>query len=139
MGSLKNFCLFMMIGVFLLTGCSGKRDRPSLGTVTGKVFMDGQPLPNVWIMFIPTTGRTSIGRADKDGKFELMYLEGVKGANLGTHKVVITTYNEDEIEDFKAEGKFVEEPIPAKYNHETTLTETVKEGKNNIEIRLESK
>ena len=124
MESLRNRCLLLDVGACLLAGCGGRGDRPELGTVTGTVFMDDKPLPDTWIMFIPTTGRTSLARTNSDGEYELMFLEGVKGANLGSHKVVITTYNEDEIEEMKsASSEPVKEPIPAKYNSKTTLTE----------------
>lgn len=140
MGTLRNRLLLCVAGACLLAGCGGRDDRPKLGTVTGTVFMDEKPLPEVWVMFSPSVGRTSTARTDKDGKYELMYLEGSKGANLGTHKVVIMTYHEDEIEEMKINtGKPVKDPIPAKYNSKTTLTETVKEGKNVIDFHLESK
>ena len=102
--------------------------------------MDDKPLPDTWIMFNPASGRTSLARTNNDGEYELMYLEGVKGANIGSHKVVITAYNEDEIEEMKAgSNEPVKEPIPAKYNSRTTLTEEVKEGKNVIDFHLDSK
>ena len=124
----------------MLVGCGGRGDRPELGTVTGTVFMDDKPLPDTWIMFNPASGRTSLARTNNDGEYELMYLEGVKGANIGSHKVVITAYNEDEIEEMKADSNEpVKEPIPAKYNSRTTLTEEVKEGKNVIDFHLDSK
>jgi hypothetical protein len=87
-----------MVGAAFLTGCGGSSDQPELGTVTGTVYMDDKPLPNVWVMFSPTTtGRTSMARTDENGEYELLYLEGTEGANIGTHKVVVMTYHEDEI------------------------------------------
>lgn len=137
---LQKNILFWIVGACLLAGCGGRGDRPSLGTVSGTVFMDEQPLPNVWVMFSPTQGRTSMGRTNEQGVYELQYLERVKGANIGSHKVAVMTYNEDELEEMKAAANGpVKEPIPAKYNSKTTLTEEVKEGKNVIDIQLESK
>ena len=101
--------------------------------------MDDKPLPNVWVMFHPAQGRTSIARADENGEYELLYLEGTSGANLGTHKVAITTYNEDEIEELKANSSEpIKEPIPSRYNSRTTLTAEVKEGDNDIDFPLKS-
>jgi hypothetical protein len=141
MESLRNGFLCGMACVCFVSGCGGRSDRPKLGTVTGTVFMDDKPLPEVWVMFNPTgNGRTSTARTNKEGQYELMYLEGTKGANLGSHNVVIMTYHEDEIEEMKANtGKPVKEPIPAKYNSKTTLTTEVKEGKNVSDFHLESK
>jgi hypothetical protein len=130
-----------MIGVCFLAGCGGRTDRPTLGTVTGTVFMDEKPLPDVWVMFNPTAGgRTSMARTNKAGQYELLYLEGVKGANIGSHKVAIMTYNEDEFEEMKAASNGpVKEPIPRNYNSQTTLTAEVNSGKNNIDFHLDSK
>ena len=73
-------------------------------------------------MFIPTTGRTLLARTDSDGEYELMFLERVRGANLGCRKVVITTYHEDELEEMiSASSEPVIEQTPAKYNSKTTL------------------
>lgn len=137
---LRNSGLIGAVAACFLMGCGGRGDRPDLGAVTGTVSMDGKPLPNVWVMFNPTAGgRTSIARTNEEGVYELMYLEGAKGANIGTHKVVIMTYHEDEIEEMKLNtGKSVEDPILPKYNSQTTLTEEVKEGENVIDFYLES-
>lgn len=141
MGPLRTCCLLWMIGTCFLLGCGRRSDRPDLGTVIGTVFMDEKPLPDVWVMFNPTGGgRTSMARTNKEGKYEMLYLDGVKGANLGSHNVVIVTYNEDEIEELKVNsGKPVKEPIPSKYNSKTTLTASVKGGENVIDFRLDSK
>ncbi|MBX3438597.1 MAG: hypothetical protein KF861_13980 [Planctomycetaceae bacterium] len=136
----RHGCCVWMIGLCVLMGCGGKGDRPKLGTVTGTVSMDDQPLPNVWVFFNPTGGgRTSMGRTDEYGTYELMYLEGAKGANLGSHQVVIMTYHEDEIEEMKLNtGKPVIDPIPARYNSKSELTAEVKEGKNVLDFPLKS-
>lgn len=129
-----------LLGALLLAGCGGVDDRPTLGSVTGTVTMDGQPLPNVWVMFNPTAGRTAMARTDENGEYELQYLEGTEGANLGTHSVVIQTYAEDELYELQeASGKPVKEPIPARYNSKTMLKAEVKEGNNVIDFPLESK
>jgi hypothetical protein len=134
---IRSFC--WATAAFLLAGCGGAGDRPELGTVSGTVTMDDEPLADVWVMFNPTQGRTSMARTDKSGKYELMYLEGAEGANLGTHKVVIVTFNEDEAEELRsATGEPIKEPIPATYNTQTTLTAEVKEGENVIDFPLKS-
>lgn len=140
MDSLRRYgCLLLMIGAGLFAGC-GSTDRPELGSVTGTVTMDGQPLPNVWVMFNPTTGgRTSIARTNEQGEYKMMYLEGTPGVNIGSHQVVIVTYNEDEVEEMRANtGSPVKDPIPAKYNTQTTLTAEVTDGKHVIDFPLSS-
>lgn len=140
MGSLRNYCLLGMMGACFLAGCGSRGDRPQLGKVTGTVYLDDKPLPNVLVMFSPTSGRTSVGRTNEKGQYDLSYLEGTKGANLGSHRVMIQAYGEDELQELRgASEKPVEEPIPAKYNLKSTLKEEVKQGKNVIDFRLESK
>jgi hypothetical protein len=139
MGSFRNGCLAWMVGACLLMGCGGRGDRPKLATVTGTVYLDEKPLPKVWVMFSPTSGRTSVARTNEKGQYDLQYLDRVKGANIGSHKVMIMTYHEDEIEEMKGASQGpVKEPIPVKYNSATTLSEQVKEGKNVIDFRLVS-
>ncbi|MFO1095639.1 MAG: carboxypeptidase-like regulatory domain-containing protein [Planctomycetaceae bacterium] len=140
MESFRKSPLTGVLALCLLAGCGGVDDKPKLGTVTGTVTMDGQPLPNVWVMFNPTTGRTALGHTDENGHYELKFTEDADGANLGSHKVVIMTYHEDEIAEQQINtGKAPKEPIPAKYNAKTTLTAEVKEGENVIDFPLESK
>lgn len=138
MDSLRYVCLVLLLAAIGLAGC-GTDDRPELGSVTGTVTMDDKPLPKVWVMFSPTSGRTSIAQTDESGEYELMYLEGTNGANIGSHKVSIMTYHEDEIEEMKhSTGQPVKEPIPARYNSKTTLTADVKEGDQVIDFPLKS-
>jgi hypothetical protein len=139
MASLRIRRLLWVVAAGLLVGCGGSGDQPDLGSVSGTVTMDDKPLPNVWVMFMPDTGRTALARTDENGEYEMMYLEGTPGANLGNHKVSITTYSEDEAQEMAFNtGKPVKEPIPARYNSKTTLTAEVKEGDNDIDFPLTS-
>ncbi|MCA9012217.1 MAG: hypothetical protein KDB01_20835 [Planctomycetaceae bacterium] len=140
MNSFRNVSIFWFVGSCLLAGCGGAGDRPELGTVTGVVTMDDKPLPNVWVMFIPSSGRTSIARTDENGAYDLKYLEGANGAKIDSHTVSIATYHEDEIEELRYNSQEpVTEPIPAKYNSKTTLKADVVAGANVIDFKLESK
>jgi hypothetical protein len=123
-----------IIGALLLAlGCGPPSDQPELGLVTGTVTLDGKPLPNVWVGFAPTTGRSSMGLTDKDGHYKLDYLYDTPGAKVGQHTVTITTPQEDEsgglVPNFK-------ELVPAQYNTKTTLTAVVESGENKIDFQL---
>ena len=61
-------------------GCGG--DTPPLGQVTGTVTLDGKPVDGATIQFEPTTSGlpTAFGRTDSQGKYELWYSRGNKGA-----------------------------------------------------------
>ncbi|MGB7323281.1 MAG: Ig-like domain-containing protein [Rubripirellula sp.] len=66
-------------------GCTG-RDS-TLGQVTGVLKMDGKPVPNVSIEFMPTQGRPSLARTNAEGKFVAYYLPQQTGAVAGTHRL----------------------------------------------------
>lgn len=115
----------------LFSGCGGeKSDRPELGTVSGKVLLDGQPLSEASVMFLPEKGRASFGTTDTQGNYSLKYTDSVFGAKIGTHQVQITTAPADEPE---------KEKLPAKYHSESTLQMDVKPGRNECNFTLTSK
>jgi hypothetical protein len=75
----------------LLTGCGG----PSLVEVEGMVTLNGKPLDNVRVEFLPdpekqTTGPRSTGVTDAQGRFKLICENQKSGAVIGTHRVLIT-------------------------------------------------
>ncbi|MFG0239925.1 MAG: carboxypeptidase-like regulatory domain-containing protein [Gimesia chilikensis] len=131
----KLFCL-STLSLCLTVGCgdSAGSDQPDLGTVSGVVTMDGKPLPAVTVTFTPTEGRPSNGVTDEEGHYELGYLRDTMGAVIGTHKVSISTPQDAPTPP----GQTYKDPIPAKYNAQTTLTEEVKAGDNTIDFKLES-
>jgi hypothetical protein len=121
--------LGMCLSAAILCGCGGPgKDVPKLGTVTGVVTLDGEPLENAMVQFVPDHARMSGGKTDAQGKYELNFNERLKGAAIGKHKVRITV------------GSPMEpQKIPAKYNVQTELTAEVKEGPNTINFDLTSK
>ncbi len=80
-------CLFLIVPL-MLVGC-GTGDLPQLGTVTGRVVLNDEPLKNVEITFSPDNGRPSYGRTNDDGRYELEYLNDTKGAKVGKHTISI--------------------------------------------------
>ncbi len=112
-------------------GCGS--DEVELGSVAGKVTVDGKPLPNALVQFLPQAGgRSSQGRTDEEGSYRLDYTAREAGALVGTSKVMITTGN---IED----PKHRDETLPLKYNYESTLTAEVESGSNELNFELQSK
>jgi len=75
----------------LLAGCSRV---PPMGTVSGVVTLDGQPLADVEVQFLPdpeqgTRGATASCYNDKQGRFTLRTeRHHTDGALVGTHRVV---------------------------------------------------
>jgi len=128
-------------------GCGSSGNQPELGTVSGVVKMDGQPLVGVLVSFSPANGRTSTGVTDAQGKYELTYAHGAKGASVGQHTVHISSRGGPEgggDPDEETRGKdaprqdYFKGKIPAQYDQKSTLTATVKPGKNTFDFELKS-
>lgn len=150
-GAILTCSLFCLVTV----GCDS---GPPVGTVTGTVTMDGEPVDNALISFVPQEGgTTATGKTDANGNYELHRLSG-PGAVVGTYKVVVTTVKEPaeaapEVatgsEDYAAQatggtaGDYnearVAEPIPARYNKQSELIKEVNKGENEIDLELTSK
>ena len=75
----------------LLTGCGGDAKAPPLGTVTGKVTLDGKPVTNATVNFESANGQVAFGSTDQNGTYELRFRNGLKGAEVGSNKVRIET------------------------------------------------
>ena len=126
----SNFAILMLVCV---AGCGGPA-HPDVGRVNGVVTLDGQPLPEANVMFQPTNGRASIATTDKAGKYSLLYLDGVPGALLGAHKVIIRT----EIPGEDGQPPIAKEKLHKKYHDQTELTAEVKRGSNTFNFELKS-
>jgi hypothetical protein len=126
----SHFVIAMLVG---LAGCGGP-EHPEVGRVSGVVTLDGQPLPEAIVMFQPTQGRASIATTDSAGKYSLTYLDGVPGALLGAHKVIIRT----EVPGEDGQPPIAKEKLPKKYHEKTELTAEVKPGSNTFDFPLTS-
>ena len=90
-GTLVGICVG---AAALACGCGGKKG-PDLIAVSGTVTLDGAPLENARIMFVPAgnqRGATSTGKTDSAGRFTLQFTGSRKGALPGKHRVVIEHY-----------------------------------------------
>ena len=86
----KRLLLMVMFGGALaLSGCG--EDGPELGRVEGTVTMDGKPLPNASVVFVPENGRPAGATTDAQGKYVLNFTAGREGALLGKNTVRIST------------------------------------------------
>lgn len=137
MGKWSTIGLAMGCLLFAI-GCSS--DGPELADVSGTVTVDGKPVPNAVLTFIPTGGTTSYGKTNVQGKYKMMFTDTKSGAMVGTHKVEIDVkrFSKEEVAEMKASGMeasadFV--PIPKKYDKEP-LTAEVKRGGNTIDFAL---
>lgn len=138
------FAVATGLGLVTLSGCGGA-SGPARSSISGTVKLDGAPLAEGTISFIPTgpKGGPSSGAPIANGKYTIA---AAGGPTAGDQKV--------EIHSLKKTGKQIPvappavsatgtvdetvEAIPAKYNSATTLTQTVKAGHNTFDFDLKS-
>jgi hypothetical protein len=120
----------------LLLGCGGP---DNVGGVSGKVTLDGQPLPDARVTFSPTKegGSSALGKTDSSGYYSLKYNAGYSGAELGENQVTISTYDAGN-PDADPPQPAVPEKVPVKYNAKTELKVEVKPGSNTFDFPLEA-
>jgi hypothetical protein len=102
----------LAFAVLVLTGGCGKTWNQN-DSVEGTVKLDGTPVPNVMIQFVPDDPKTqapmSTATTDDKGHFQLACSNGKSGAVLGKHNVVILVGRTDSGASASAL------PIPAVY------------------------
>lgn len=126
--------VLMVWGAYYLSSqvISTSSNRPVLGTVTGKVTLNGNPVENANVRFRPVTSKDEGGKApsqgltDAQGVFRLMYVRDVPGAAVGEHIVEVD-----------AKGPDGKQRFPMEYNRRSKMHRSVKEGDNEINIEIE--
>jgi hypothetical protein len=133
-GSLSK-CGVAPVVLSLLIGGGCGQSRGDLAEVTGSVKLDGQPLAEALVEFIPQGGKgvVSLGRTDNSGHYFLMASRTAEGATIGKNQVRITTF---EILDQAGKQVVVREKVPTKYNSATELVVTVESGSNTLDFDL---
>lgn len=138
----------LILSVSLLTGCGDS--GPDMAPVTGVVTLDGAPVENAAVMFVPEAGgRPATGLTDAEGKFSLETLKPGDGALVGKHKVTVTGVKvtgiqatEDGLSGAVNPGEVREQWfVPQKYStpDSSGLTQEVADGMPAVELKLSSK
>jgi hypothetical protein len=119
--------LFLILSAVLgFTGC-GRGDLPELGSVTGTVTMDSDPVANIVLLFKPDVGRAATATTDDNGFYRLEYVKGVTGTKLGSTIVLLEW-------PLGFPAPFT---IPSKYTGvNTELKLDVQKGKNTFDIKM---
>ncbi|HEX3599585.1 MAG TPA: hypothetical protein VHU84_05545 [Lacipirellulaceae bacterium] len=78
------------VAAWLAIAGSGCDRNPTRVPVSGTVLIDGAPLKQGNIKFVPKDGRPSTGKIS-DGRFTLTCYDGNDGALLGTHRVQVAS------------------------------------------------
>jgi hypothetical protein len=135
----------VVVGVALFVAGCGKNPH-RLAPVSGMVTMDGEPLANALVAFLPDTkpgakpSPTSRGETDKDGRYWLTSSEDKPGAVVGMSKVRIETKKSTGGSEGEGGVTLARETVPEKYNARTELTfEVPEEGTDAADFDLKSK
>ncbi len=97
-----GLALFFPLLYYVSDSAIGRKGRPPLGQVQGKVTMDGQPVARAMVWFQPVNEsgevsnkkdemkRASIGVTDEQGNFKMTYEERFPGVAVGKCRVWLT-------------------------------------------------
>ena len=132
----KLIQLVFYSGLWLgLVGCSG---ADNVARVTGQVTLDGEALSGARVLFIPlSSGGESSAMTDQDGNYTVQYTREVQGAEIGEHRVRITTASRGDPDSTPPEPKRAE-LLPPKYHSKSELTAKVVSGSNTINFDLQT-
>jgi hypothetical protein len=131
-GSRNLIALGLVLGLIGAAGCLSE------STVSGEVTLDGQPLKEGVITFVPADGKSQTASAAiVDGRFSATVPPGEKKVEISAPKVIGKIKMID-----AAQGKEVDEVVellPACYNVRTELTMMVQNGSQQKRFDLKSK
>ncbi|VTS08946.1 carboxypeptidase-like regulatory domain-containing protein [Tuwongella immobilis] len=84
----RALAMLMLVGG--MVGCGGGSENGEI-PVQGKVTMDGEPLNQATIRFLPnTTSNGGMGVSKVDGTFSIAGPQGQNGVPVGTYKVTVS-------------------------------------------------
>ena len=139
---MKETGIAVILGLasILLAGCSDP--GPALGTVTGTITLEGEPVEGAFVYFMPLFegGREAVctQKTDASGSYEMMYSIDRKGVLVGKHQVQVTT--EDWPKRPDGTNAHIPERIPRWYfGPDSVLEFDVKEGENVADFDLTKK
>lgn len=102
--------LFLVSLTFTAIGCSGGLEEFPTAKVTGKVLCNGQPVPNVQVVFGPTgnskgseSGKSGLGVAGEDGSFVVSTYGSEDGAVVGMHNIMVLAPHPEEFPTFNCD------------------------------------
>jgi hypothetical protein len=121
-----------LLALLALAGCG-----PSLGTVSGKVLIDGEPLDGGVISFVPAdSAGVPVTVNVVQGKYELQVVAGKKSVQISA-PVVVGKRKEYNGPDAPLVD-ITEERLPPRYHSKTELTFEVPPGRSTKDWSVES-
>jgi hypothetical protein len=125
----------LTLAIFVLSGCGDQK----VGTVSGTVTLDGEPIERASVLYEPEKGgRPSFAVTDAYGRYKLAYSRTQNGAEVGDCIVKITKLQETPAEGDKktqAKAPAADVKIPERYAREPVKV-TVLPKHNTIDIEL---
>jgi hypothetical protein len=134
---IRSLFLGLIVAALLATalGCS---TGPAVATVNGTVTLDGKPLKEGTVNFIPLSENVPVaGEPIKDGKFTATVPVAKMRVEIHANKVIGQRKAYDTPDSPVV--PIVEEAIPKRYNAESTLTIDVQRGSQDVPYDLTSK
>ena len=136
-----NFLLLVVLACPGMLGCGALEGGPQRAAVSGRITVDGRPLENGSVQFIPTQGTSGpvAGAGVTDGEYSL---SKAQGPVVGTNRVQISGTRKTGRTSRTHLGETIEERVPvvpAQYNTKSTLVREVESGKNVLDFDLTSK
>jgi hypothetical protein len=131
MMGLRNVAsLMVLVTVLAMAGCGSS--GPEIAYVEGRITMDGKPLADATVVFVPENGRPSGATTDQDGNYVLNFAQGRKGALPGSSTVRIMTMRDAGQDENGQTVPGRKETVPSQYNVESTLTFDVEPNQKNV-------
>ena len=134
----------ILLPLYLLAvaGCGGS-NQAETRKISGTVTLDGRPLTQGYVLFVPDKGLAAKGPIQSDGGYTLGTYGSADGAVLGTHRVAVVCREEAPPVQDKDLGIEIPRPgrslIPDRYSDTATsgLTfEVTPDGPNTFDIQL---
>lgn len=129
----------LLLAAAVLVLAAGCGPTTKLAPAGGVLLIDDKPAPNIAVQFIPqgTTGPTSYGTTDEQGRFTLKTTDGADGAMVGKHKVTLVALDDERVPQGQVAKK--KPRISDRYAIITNgLDAEVKEGGGSIELKATS-
>lgn len=131
-------CIMLVLTGMVSGGCGSGSTRVE---VSGTVTMDGLPMSEGTILFVPLNEHgIRVGSPIKDGNYEV---PAEKGPQRGEHRVEITwerpTGKILPSKDIEIQRQEIVQMVPAKYNKDSTLKVNIEGSTNSFDFDLESK
>ncbi len=126
----------VLLASYCASGCSS-----SLSEVSGTVTLNGQPLPEGAINFIPVEGTRGAGAGAtiRDGKY---HVPAASGVTPGKNRVELRAFRSTgkKVKDAGVPGATeIEQRVPAfppEYNDQSTLVREIRQGSNTIDFEI---